>query len=64
MRGRGAGRTGECCVAGRGSFPSKSGGVWEGKEVLIQHCLESGVVAVLVDAKVNNEPVLRGNCVG
>ena len=51
-------------MAKRGIFPSESGGVWEGKEVLIQHCLESGVVAVLVDAKMNKEPVLRGSSVG
>ena len=51
-------------MAGRGSFPGKSGRVWEGKEVLVEHSLKGGVVAVLVDAKVHNEPVLRGSSVG
>ena len=64
MRERGAVRADVCGMAGRVVFPSESGGVWEGKEVLIKHCLESGVVAVLVDAKMNKEPVLRGSSVG
>ena len=64
MRERGAVRADVCGMAGRGVFPSESGWVWKGEEVLMQHCLESGIVAVVVDAKVNNESVLRGNCVG
>ena len=57
MRERGAVRADVCGMAGRGVLPSESGWVWKGEEVLMQHCLESGIVAVVVDAKVNNESV-------
>ena len=64
MRERGAEWAGGCGVAGRGVFPSKSGRVRRGEEVVLNHCLESGIVVVVVDAKVKNESMLRGSCVG
>ena len=51
-------------MAGRVVFLSKCDGVWRGQKVVLSQQLECGVVVVVVDTKVNNEPVLRGCCVG
>ena len=64
MGGRGAEGTGGCGLAGRVVFLSKCDGVWRGEKVVLSQQLESRVVVVVVDTKVNNEPVLRGCCVG
>ena len=64
MRGRSAEGAGVCGLAGRVVFLNKSDGVWRGEEVVLSQQLDSRVVVVVVDAKVNDEPVLRGFCVG
>ena len=64
MWGRGAEGAGGCGLAGRVVFQSKCDGVWRGEKVVLGQQLESRVVVVVVDTKVNNEPVLRGCCVG
>ena len=64
MRERGAVRADVCGMAGRGVFPSESGRVRRGEEVVLNHSLESGIVVVVVDAKVKNESMLTGSCVG
>ena len=51
-------------MEGRVLFLSESDRVRRGEEVVLNKCLESGIVVVVVDAKVNNEPMLRGCCVG
>ena len=64
MWGRGAEGAGGCGLAGRVVYLSKCDGVWRGEKVVLSQQLESRVVVVVVDTKVNNEPVLRGCCVG
>ena len=63
MWGRGAEGTGGSGLAGRVMFLSKGEGVWRWEKVVLSQLLESGVVVVVVDTKMDNELMLRGCCV-
>ena len=64
MRRGSAEGAGVCGLAGKVVFLNKSDGVWRGEEVMLSQKLDGRVVVVVVDAKVDDEPMLRRPCVG
>ena len=64
MRRGSAEGAGVCGLAGKVVILNTRAGVWRGEKVMLSQKLDGRVVVVVVDAKVDDEPMLRRPCVG